>query len=128
MPHINCFFTGATTQLDHIFQYICLYIACIFFLQSTLEIGDTFLRCYQLLQSKNFFPHISVFSQFTLELRYMWSVQKVSSHVLGKIEAFIEEDRRYKKHCTQDNDISVSFKVMTFLRKSGSLIWFESSH
>ena len=32
--------------------------------------------------------------------KYMRSVQKVSSHVLSKIETFIEEDTRYKKHCT----------------------------
>ena len=31
---------------------------------------------------------------------YMRSVQKVSSHVIGKIETLIEEDTRYKKHCT----------------------------
>ena len=28
-----------------------------------------------------------------------------------KIETFIEEDTRYKKHCTQDNDTLVLFKV-----------------
>ena len=28
------------------------------------------------------------------------SVHKVSSHVIWKIETFIEEDTRYKKHCT----------------------------
>ena len=43
----------------------------------------------------------------------MSSVQKVSSHVLWKIETFIEEDTRHKKHCTQDNDASVPFKVGT---------------
>ena len=43
----------------------------------------------------------------------MRSVQKVSSHVIWKIETFIEEDTRYKKHCTQDNDASVPFKVGT---------------
>ena len=37
--------------------------------------------------------------------------QKVSSLALGKAETFIEEDTRYKKHCTQDNDASVPFKV-----------------
>ena len=31
---------------------------------------------------------------------YMRSVQKVSSHIIGKIETFIEEDTRYKKYCT----------------------------
>ena len=30
-----------------------------------------------------------------------------------KIETFIEEDTRYKKHCTQDNDTSVFSKVGT---------------
>ena len=35
-------------------------------------------------------------------------------HVLWKIETFIEEDTRYKKRCTQDNDASVSFKVGTW--------------
>ena len=34
-------------------------------------------------------------------------------HVLWKIETFTEEDTRYKKHCTQDNDASVPFKVGT---------------
>ena len=32
---------------------------------------------------------------------------------MWKIEVFIEEDTRYKKHCTQDNDASVPFKVGT---------------
>ena len=40
-------------------------------------------------------------------------VRKVSSHILLKIEACIEEDTRYKKHCTQDNDASFPFKVST---------------
>ena len=43
----------------------------------------------------------------------MRSVQKVSSHVLWKIETFIEEDTKYKKHCTEDNDISVPFRLGT---------------
>ena len=41
------------------------------------------------------------------------SLQKVSSHVLWKIETLIEENTKYKKHCTQDNDASVSFNVGT---------------
>ena len=41
------------------------------------------------------------------------SDQKVSSHVIGKIETFTEEDTRYKKHHMQDNDLSVPFKVGT---------------
>ena len=41
----------------------------------------------------------------------MRSVQKTSCHVMWKIETFIEEDTRYKKHCTQGNDASVPFKV-----------------
>ena len=36
---------------------------------------------------------------------------KVSSHLIWKIEAFIEEDTRYKKHCTWDTDSLVPFKV-----------------
>ena len=44
---------------------------------------------------------------------YTRSVQKVSSHVIWKIETFIEEGTRYKKHCTQDNDASVPFKIGT---------------
>ena len=39
--------------------------------------------------------------------------QKVSSHVQWKIETFIEQDTRYKKHCTQDNVGSVAYKVDT---------------
>ena len=31
--------------------------------------------------------------------------------MIGKMETFIEEDIRYKKHCTQDNDIRVPFKA-----------------
>ena len=41
------------------------------------------------------------------------SVQKVSSYVVWKIEVLIEEDTRYKKHCTKDSDSSVPFKVST---------------
>ena len=41
------------------------------------------------------------------------SFQKVSSHVIGKIETFIEDDSRYKKHCTQDDDASVPFEADT---------------
>ena len=43
----------------------------------------------------------------------MRSVQKVSSHVILKIETFMEEDTRYKKHCTWGNDTSVTFKLGT---------------
>ena len=38
---------------------------------------------------------------------------EVSSHVIWKMETFIEQYTRYKKHCTQDNDASVPFKVGT---------------
>ena len=44
---------------------------------------------------------------------YKWSAHKLSSHVIWKTETFIEEDTRYKNHCTQDNDASVPFKVGT---------------
>ena len=42
------------------------------------------------------------------------SVQRVSSHALWKTETLTEEDTSYKKHCTQDNDASVPFKVGAF--------------
>ena len=35
-----------------------------------------------------------------MESPHTKSVQKVSRHVMWKIETFIEEDTRYKKHCT----------------------------
>ena len=41
------------------------------------------------------------------------SVQKVSGHVIRKIETFIEKDTRYKKHCTWNNNASVPFKLGT---------------
>ena len=48
-----------------------------------------------------------------LQSLYTRSVQKVSSHMIWKIEIFIEEDTRDKKHCTKDNNASVPFKVGT---------------
>ena len=55
--------------------------------------------------------------------------QKVSSHVLWKIKTFIQEDKRYKKHCTQKNDTSVSFKVGTFRPHTVSdLCWLQPVH
>ena len=45
--------------------------------------------------------------------KYMRSFQKLSSYVIWKIDTLIEEDTRHKKHCTQDNDASVPFKVDT---------------
>ena len=50
-------------------------------------------------------------------------VQKVSSHVIWKIETFIEEDTRYKKQETLyiGNDASVPFKVGTFGTSHSSL-------
>ena len=45
--------------------------------------------------------------------KHMRSVQKVSSHVLWKIETSMEEDTRHKKRCTWDNDASVLVKVGT---------------
>ena len=58
----------------------------------------------------------------------MKSVQKVSSHVLCKMETFIE-DTRYKKHCTEDHDASVPFKVGTLGPHTvppASLPWFKT--
>ena len=43
----------------------------------------------------------------------MRPVQELYSHVIWKIETFIQEDTRYTKYCTQDNDTSVPFKVGT---------------
>ena len=51
--------------------------------------------------------------QILYDFTYMRSVQKVSSNVMWKIETFIEEDTRNKKHCTKDNDASVPCKVGT---------------
>ena len=39
--------------------------------------------------------------------------KKVFSHMIRKIKTFIEEDTRYKKHCTWDNDALVLFKIGT---------------
>ena len=39
---------------------------------------------------------------------YMKSVQKVSSHIIWKIETFIEEDTRYKKQCVHGTMIPLS--------------------
>ena len=44
---------------------------------------------------------------------HIWFVQKVSSHVIWKIETLIGDDTRYKNRCTQDNDASVPFTVGT---------------
>ena len=44
----------------------------------------------------------------------MRCVQKVSSHVIWKIEVYIENDTWYKKHYTSDNDALAPFKVGTF--------------
>ena len=54
-----------------------------------------------------------IYTPVLLKHRYARSVQKVPSQVIGKIETFFEEDTRYKKHHTQDNDASVPFKVGT---------------
>ena len=48
-----------------------------------------------------------------LKIKYVRYVQNVSSQVIWKIETFIEEDTRYNKHYTYDNDTSVPFKVGT---------------
>ena len=61
------------------------------------------------------------------------SLQKVCSHAIGKLETFTEEDIRYKKHCTEGNDISVPFKVGTlgltqFRSPSAAQSYFPESH
>ena len=49
-----------------------------------------------------------------------------------KNRTFIEEDTRYKKHCTQDNDASVPFKVGTLgshtLLPIAIPLYFPESH
>ena len=57
--------------------------------------------------------HSSIFTPQTPLKQYTRSVQKVSSHAIWKPEKFIEEDIRYKNHCTQDNDDSAPLKVGT---------------
>ena len=54
---------------------------------------------------------------------------QVSSHAIGKIEKFIEEDTRYKRYYTQDNDASVFFKIgplVPYTVFPGSLLLFET--
>ena len=65
---------------------------------------------------------ISIWKMLKKKMRY---VQKVSIHTLWKIDIYW---RRYKTLCRKDSDASVPFKVMTFLRKSGSLVevWVKS--
>ena len=63
----------------------------------------------------------------------MRSVYKASNHVIWKIETFIEEDTRYKKHCTQDNGASFPFKVAPlditqFKSSSAALSYFPEPH
>ena len=82
------------TQSRNIFlmpQADVFFFNCIWFFL-LLFIGR--LACYSLLQHTR-------------------SFQKVSSHVLWTRETCIEEDTRYKKHCTQDNDASGPFRVGT---------------
>ena len=49
-------------------------------------------------------------------LHFSWVYKVCTESIqpcIRKIETFIEEDTRYKKHRTQDNDASVRFKVGT---------------
>ena len=82
-----------TSNCEPIFSYPCIRFAPTVWL----------FGCFQCLRITNY-AGINI-------LVHMRSVQKVSSHVIGKIETFIEEDTRYKKHCTWDSDTSVPFKV-----------------
>ena len=69
-----------------------------------------------------------------LQYVYTRSVQKVSNHVMWKIETFIEEDTRYKKHCKLDKDTSVPLKYVPWdltqfsQSLSAAPLYFPESH
>ena len=82
----------------------------------------------------HFLGQLTIFS-FSLPLHtHMRSVQEVSSQVMWKIETFIEEDRRDKKHCTYYNDAKVPFKIgpwdltQFYQWPSAALLYFPESH
>ena len=57
-------------------------------------------------------PHNLNFKIF-YKLTYTYEVCPESIKPCTMKETFIEKDTRYKKHCTQDNDTAVPFKVGT---------------
>ena len=68
------------------------------------------------------------------EMEMLRCVQKGSGHVLRKMETFPEEDTRYRRHCTQDNDTrSPSKQAPRDLSQSSpspraALLYFPESH
>ena len=67
--------------------------------------------CFLLIHiCKVYFPvlHIYTYIYTYTYIFFIMPVQKVSSHAIWKRDIYW---RRYKKHCTQDNDTSILFKV-----------------
>ena len=106
------------------YEFIHFYGQVVFLCVNILMLFYPFICCWAL----RLFPDLGYCKQCCYEhssaciffcigisgvLGYTRSVHKVSSHVLWKIETFIEENTRYEKHSTQDNDTSVPFKVGT---------------
>ena len=58
-------------------------------------------------------PQLGVWEAIDWCISHTMSVQKVSRHIIWKIESFTEQDARYKKHCIYHNDVSVPFEVGT---------------
>ena len=118
-PHFYCF--GEDIHLLHVCSRITISK-----LSSTTFPLPSILYCLLL--------HSSSEDLITTGLIFYRSVQKVSSHILWKIEKFMDEDTRYKKHCTWDNDASVPFIVgpwdLTQFSQSPSaaLSYFPESH
>ena len=100
---------------DKIPLRVCTYIYHHFFIHSST---NGHLDCVHTLAiinnfAMNIWVHVLFWISVSGFFRYTTSsVRKVSSHVLWKIETFTE-DTRHKKHCTEDNDVSVPFKVGT---------------
>ena len=80
-----------------IFSYY-FYFNCmlLFMLQKLSMFFLPFAHHHQVRAFSNYL-HVVVGSLNHAHTRF---VQKVSSHVLWKTETFIEEDTRYKRHCT----------------------------
>ena len=87
---------------------------------STLDTGNTGMRCLEGprhcdngQESETGPCHPRNLLSFGRLWLYTGSVQKVSSHVIWKIETFIEEHTRYEKYHTRYNDASIPLKVGT---------------
>ena len=96
----------STCCLDCIIFIVLSSHSLVFIIVAALSLHYSILLLSSFL---SFLFWLLYFSVVTL----MRSVQKVSSLVMWKTEAFTEEDTRYKKHCTQDNDASAPLKAGT---------------